>query len=304
MTSLTLDAEALARHRNMTRWQADKARRSIGYRLDSDGSGIAVELPGPAVLADLLTLPETYRRGSAIVTATGDPLDLLALAEDLRGLLAALPLRADALAPYRDLRLAASTSSPKFDTYLLDVLRLLRRSLPAEPRPVAEVVQARPLRGPAKSHAEHARDARARRRSAEEASADAWLRAWLDPEDPPEPRAYRLADLHAEAVEALLEWHDSGETLDDGREYAEPGPRVFARVLDRYLGETRKRTKHGTTYTLTNTEDDMSKTTELIIERAARMLADEAREEVETYTRREVGVAHACLTGPSLRLVK
>lgn len=256
---LTLDPARLARMRERLGRDA-RDLRPVAYRLDADGSGVAVNLPGPAYLAALLRLDgfDAYADAASLLArpsgSTEEPrsLPVLDLADGLRDTLAALPERPDAGEHYRDLRLAASVPSARFSAYLGDVVRAYRRSLskpPAAPRPKARRT------GPTKTHAETCRDSRARRISAEEDSAEAWLRSWLDPEDPPALGRALLADLHSQAVEVLEEWQDGDETLDDGREITVPGPRVFARVLDRYLGP-RTRTKNGSTYTIT--EEHMS----------------------------------------------
>lgn len=272
---LILDADGLARLRVALGREA-RSLRPVRLRLDDAGEQISLDLPGVDYLAALLALDRpAYRDGTSLL-ADDEALDLGALADGLRDTLAGLPDRPDAGEAYLDLRLAARMTSPAFGAYLLDVVRAYRRSLPAVPkRPKA------PRTAAGKTHAEHCRESRARLLADEEASVLAWLSALLDPEDPPPLGRALVADLHAQAVEALLDWRDGGDVLDNGREIREPGPRVFARVLDRYLGP-RTRTKNGNAYTLT--EEHMSPTTRAIIDRAARILADEARAEIEALT--------------------
>jgi hypothetical protein len=247
--SFALDGDALAAYVN-------GSRASVRYRLDD---GPAVDLPDPARLAAMLGRAEDglslYRRGSALLARPSDsedadpePVDLDALVEDLRALLGALPPRRDSAQPYRDLALAASSESPRFGDYLRAVVRRLRDDLPPPPR------KPRPDR-PAKvalPPAERERLRRADWRGREEASSEAVLSAWLDPMHPERRAAlagpHLAKDLHAMVSRTISNAIDKGRRLPDGREYAEPGPRVFYGVADVLLGP-RKRTKRGLTYT-------------------------------------------------------
>ncbi|WP_101524271.1 hypothetical protein [Nocardioides houyundeii] len=276
MTAPQLDLDALAALRLRRRRDRDRLARTSAFFLDDDGTRVAVELPAPRDVAHLVSLPgvEAFRRGRALLTRPDGlnedplPIDLPGLAEPLRIAFRGLPDRRDALDAYRDLSRAASVPSLRFEAYLLDVLRAYREGLPNAPESRIAEAAPRPPRGPAKSNAEILSDRRAHSRADQEASTRLWLDGWLDAENPPAPGAYRLADLHTEAVKTLWRRYDSGETLPDGREIAEPGPRVFDAVLKTYLGEGRKRTNQGVTYRMTN---NLSSTARAALDRTSRV---------------------------------
>lgn len=272
-TALALNVDALAPHRNAARYGTP-----VEYRLDSDGSGVAVSLPSPAALAAWLTFADTdaYRRGSAILTrphGSDDepmPVALADLAATLRTVLAVLPARPDAQAPYRDLRLAASTPSPRFDAYLLGVLRARRLTLPAAPaRPKAQTTGA-------KSDTERNRAYRSGVRLAETASALWWLDTYLTDEDEPaEPGStMTAAALYAEARDALEALANDEEPLDENDPgsptFRVPRQRVFLAAASDVLGKPR-RTENGTTFTIP--EESRVTPTGSLIERAAQVLA-------------------------------
>ena len=251
---LTLQADELSTYRHPLRWTQTKATRPVRFRLDSDGCSLAVDLPGPAYLADFVIIsPAAQRRGSAIISQ-GEPVDLLALASALREQLAALPACPGEGVSHRDLRLAAATDSDRVFGYCMDVIRALRATLPLEQQPV------RP-RGPRKTDAENCRNYRERLKAAEKASAAAWLRSWLlDDEDPPEPGStVQGRALYEQASEVLDMWAEDEEPIDeadpDSPPVRVPRPINFYAAADEVLG-LRKRTKHGIAYTVP--EEDMN----------------------------------------------
>lgn len=259
MTTLKLDAEALARYRNPTRWLPAKADRPVEYRLDSDGSGVAVSLPPPASLATMLTLPgaDAFRRGSTVLTrpegtdSQPGAVELPALATGLRSDLASLPDRREAGQPYRDVQRAAEVASARFGAYSLEVVRAFRAALPAAPAspkartasPTASI-----------SHAEYVRRRRAQTKATEVAQAEHLIRAWLQREMLPVGVPQSAPYLYDKAARAIERAADDGKTLPDGRNYVYLGARTFYAVADRLLGR-RRRTKHGYVYDVYTPEE-------------------------------------------------
>ncbi|MCW2790845.1 MAG: hypothetical protein JWP56_3148 [Aeromicrobium sp.] len=250
---LVLDTEALALRRNVARYG-----RPVEFRLDSDGSGVAVSLPSAASLAELLSFPptvEAYRRGAALLTRPSGsadeptPVSLPDLAATLRGVLSDLPERPDAGLQYRDVTRAASVPSPRFDAYLLAVVRALRATLNAVPRRP----KAPPTAPPRRTETARKRGQRGRSRSIEAISALWWLDAFLNDEDEPVPpgTALTASALHRLACGGLEDLADEpiDEGSDDSPLFRSPRRRVFLVAADVVLGKPR-RTEAGVTYTV------------------------------------------------------
>jgi hypothetical protein len=273
--TLTLDEDRLARLRVALGREA-RSLRPVPLTLDSEGLRLSLTLPGVDYLAGLLALDglDAFRRSSALLARPvgsdeePEPVSLPALADDLREILAGLPDRDDAGETYADLRLAARTSSAAFGEYLLGAVRAYRRDLPAVPtRPTA-----RETAPPARTHADHCRDSRARFRAQEVATIRHVLRRWHET-GALTPGSHLARDLFESASSAVERSVAAGRTLPDGSPLADYiGARNFYGVADEVLGP-RKRTKRGHVYAL-------SPTTTLLVSGASRSLADEARDEI------------------------
>lgn len=243
--TLHLDAEVLASH-VIRQAATEKPYRPVGFKIDTDGIGLSVLLPGPAILANMLSLPgvDAYRDGVRLLTRpqgsdeAPEALSVLPLADALRAALSALPERSGAGEAYADLRLAASTSSPRFDAYLLDVVRAFVRRLPKVPMVAGP-------KAPAKSPKERARAYRARQRDAVRASAVWALTMFLtldeDDEDPRIPPAdgervsgsalfEYASDLIDEVLAEYASAADEDDLADIRSEYPVTPPLDLARV--------------------------------------------------------------------------
>lgn len=262
-------------------------------RLDS---GVTLELPGFATLAEAYIVPmlrerfDVYRRGAAILTrpagtdAEPQPLNQLALAQQLVEQFAALPPREDAGRPYKDLRLFATESLPGTRAdYIGAAIRTARGQLPAW-RPPVERIE----RGPAKTPAERKAAQRARDRALEEASARAWLTGYLtgwDDEDEAPVAGSRVeaAELCADAIETIADY-DADEPIDeddpDGPVYVIPSARTFYRVADELLGARRRRNDGSRFYVIPAPpaqpkENNMDTIAEAVLERVTQQLTEE-----------------------------
>lgn len=298
--------DALAGLRDGARWQCALVDRPRRYRLDDDGCGLTVEIPGPRVLArtyvaeTLRVEVDLFRAGGAFLErprGTEEPPLAVPLAEVRDRLLEALqtlPERPDAGRPYRDLVLFVRAGRPDtVSAYLDDVLRSLRSALP-----VWRAKAAPAPRGPAQTAGERKAAQRARDRVAEEATAAWALRRWydalddpeaLDEDRPPVGQRLKIGDVYAvlrpgmeEAAQTYAEevgWRPHttpAERYEAWAEYAEeedfppvpkvPGPRTFYAVADRLLGAP-KRVRGERVYTIPAT-----------LKETPRML-DEIREE-------------------------
>lgn len=251
MTPYELDLAAL----RDGRYYAKRAEKPVQLRTDS---GVSLEVPGPAVLAEVYALPwlrsraDAYRSGSALLTrpngSEAEPLALHQgdLANDLLAALQRLPElgTTEAGRPYRDLRHYVTEASPAArSAYLGDVIAHTRRRLP-EWRPSASRVE----RGPAKTDAERKAASRERIRREEELSARDWLEGFLtgwdgDTEAPAPGSRWIASELYDMAAEAIEECIDVEEERLDGGAYFMPGKRVFYAVADELLGPRRRGAK-------------------------------------------------------------
>ncbi|MEU1841904.1 hypothetical protein [Micromonospora chersina] len=257
--------DALAALRDGGRYPrpADRPRR---LRLDD---GLTLELPSPRVLARTWALPtlaadrDVLSKGAALLCrprgATTDPtpVDFLAVADELRELLAALPPRDDAGRPYRDARLfALHGPADAVRDYARDVVAAVRIAAPryrppAGPRPAAMTA------------AERKRRSRAVLRAAEVASAEHWLSLWLGDAAP----ATRVdaRELLAQAADVIGEWVE--DHADDPEGYADeaaedgspevpavPGAKVFYACADRLIAP-RRRSAAGYVYVVPEAAD-------------------------------------------------
>lgn len=258
--------------------------------------------------------------GALLARPTGseeepEALTLRDLSSALWRALAALPECPDAGPAYRDLRLTAGTSSATFGAYLDDVVRAYRAARPALPkRPKAPQE-----RGPAMTPTERKRAERNRRRREERESA-AWLVATYlrDEDDAPDldarvsgsalfEYAEEVLGSAVEDFEALVVSPDPEHDRDvfamtreerlglweEERVLFEPiaAPLRPRRVSRRVLFETAEalglrvtRPRGSVAIRTPATEEDLmalSATTQLIVNRAAEILADRAVEEVE-----------------------
>lgn len=239
------------------RYYAKQAERPVALRTDS---GVYLEIPGPAVLADVFALPwllagerEHYRSGAALlVRPRGSqdeprPVDQRDLTPLLLRALKALPdlSSAEAGRPYRDLRRYLTEASPAArDGYLAKVISHTRRLLPEWRPPKAPKAPS----GPARSAAERKAASRERARSDEEASAREWLEGflsgWDGGEERPAPGSRWLAaELYDTAAEAIGDYAEDGEEREDGGAYRVPRQRVFYSVADELLGPRRRGAK-------------------------------------------------------------
>lgn len=248
------------------RYYAKKAERPLALKTDS---GVYLEIPGPAKLADVFALPwllsgaDAYRSGSALLRRPKGsedeprPVPQADVAEELLAALEALPelTTQEAGRPYRDLYRYVREASPAARTkYLADVVTHTRRLLPEWRPPKAPKAPT----GPAKSAAERVAESRERARREEEASARDWLRGFLtgwdgDTDVPAPGSRWLAAELYADAAEVIgdavedakeaIAEGDEPETLPDGTPYRVPRQRVFYAVADELLGARRRGAK-------------------------------------------------------------
>ncbi|WP_164198913.1 hypothetical protein [[Micrococcus luteus] ATCC 49442] len=261
MTPYELDLAALSDGR----YYAKRAEKPVKLKTDS---GVTLEIPGPAVLAEVFALPWlrsrviAYRSGSALLTrpieSDADPAAIHQghLASELLAALQSLPERTSGEAgrPYRDLRLFLTEASPATrDGYLSDVVTHTRRLLPEWRPPVPRME-----RGPAKTAAERKATSRERIRREEEASTRDWLEnfliGWGDEAEAPAPGSrWIAAELYADAASVIKDAVEDAEdaraskeepdTLPDGTPYRVPRQRVFYSVADELLGARRRGAK-------------------------------------------------------------
>ncbi len=294
--------DALARLRDGGPWRERADERPFRCRLDSDGIGLAIEAPGPRILALNLVLPllaeraEVFQRGQALLArphgADGPPapLDLADVVADLRAFLGAMPDRTDAGRPYRDLRLLTSLGSPALvEPYLRDAVRIARREARKwAPKKEPKNAEDGP---PALTPAQRQAAKRTRDRALEDASAEWWLRAYFQHAEegnlqPPPPGAWiDASDLYAQAAEALGDFADDEEELDPWDEDGEPFParvpglRRFYAVADRLLSP-RHRVAEARRYRVPENLAP-SRRDDPAVERAAEILATEFRAEAQ-----------------------
>lgn len=223
----------------------DRPRR---LRLDSDGCGLSIEVPGPRVLATTLVLPwlasrgiEGFRSrtGTALLTrpvgSTADPspVDIVALRRDLTTTLRALPERPDAGRPYNDLRLLVRMGSPaKVDTFLTEAVASARRLAPTwtvtrPARPHCE-----PIAEPAR-----VRQYRARVRTDRDTTGREWLESALTHGDLIPGERIAAGELWARARDDFLDL--DGATDDEGNPARVPGRSRFYALADAVLGPRR-----------------------------------------------------------------
>jgi hypothetical protein len=323
---LALDADRLARLRDAGDLSDHHTRRPRRVLLDADGYGVRVEIPAPSRLAKYLDLQdvEAFRSGRTILTRPISssempaPVSALDLAEALLHVLHDLPERPDAGRPYLDLRLFAEHSSAATD-YARDTVQALRRSLPEAPHPRRTVERRPPL-----NDAERKRRERARRRAEEEASIAWALAAYLDDEAPepgslvpatavrdyvrdaleyaveewrsrveePDPRS---AEYLLDRAERIAEWRENAEDdgLPPGRPRLPSSRRLYA-VAEAH-GFQRSRSHGLDRLKIPTTREDTSMTVaEALLDRAARLLLEEARPDLEALLlREEVALAEA-----------
>jgi hypothetical protein len=227
-------------------------RRNIQRRLDDDGLGLTVEYPSPLVLAEVFALPrlrqslDVFRSGAVILTRPvgsteePSPVNQLDLASDLHEALRGLPDRPDARRPYGDLQqLVRSARRGTVEEYLRATIAAFRRKDVALPvwSPPAKPLDAD--RGPVLTPAESKAAQRARKLDAEQRSARWWLASYVDEIAVPGNRI-APADLYSLAVEALSDFEDDGEQLDEDDDESPllrvPGPRTFYAEATLILG--------------------------------------------------------------------
>ncbi|RBQ03896.1 hypothetical protein DQE82_29620 [Micromonospora sp. LHW51205] len=194
-----------------------------------------------------------YRPRGAMTDPT--PVDALAVAAELRDLLAALPERADAGRPYADARLFALYGpADAVRAYLREAVAAVRVAAPryrapAGPRPAAMTA------------AERKRRSRTARRAAEVTSARCFLRDWLDAVEPGDRVA--AADLYAEAVDEIGQWTEDAAANPDAyardverdglpETPAVPGVKTFYVTADEVIAP-RTRTATGYAYVVPET---------------------------------------------------
>lgn len=284
------------------RFYKRRDEQPVKFKLDADGSGVSIELPGPRIMAEKFVLPwlrerfDVYRSGAALLVrpkgadAEPAPLNQLALAADLRAALAALPDLPTAGRPYEDSRKAAEGGTAKMDAYLATVVVVVRRIASVWKAPAAVVDAA-----PALTVAERKAAQRERERATEEASAREWLEGYLDsPDEPPTPGdRVNAAELYDSAVEVIGDYVEDGETRDDGGTYRVPRRRVFFAVADELFGASRKRGAHGSAlvYTILDPATRQETTMNLadaVIERVIEKLADEMVDKFGDGVRSEI----------------
>lgn len=276
--------------------------RPVTFKLDADGSGVSIELPGPRIMAETFALPwlrerfDVYRSGSALLVRPKGaddepaPLNQLALAVDLRAVLAALPDLPTAGRPFEDSRKAAESGGARMDAYLASVVVLVRRIASVWKAPAAVVDVAPALTPAARKAAQRDRD-----RAAETASAREWLEGYLaaDNEPPAPGDRVNAAELYDDAAEVIGDYVEYGETREDGGTYRVPRRRVFFAVADELFGASRKRGAQGSAlaYTILDPSTRQEITMNLadaVIERAVEKLADEMVDEFGDGVRSEI----------------
>ncbi|KRF16120.1 hypothetical protein [Nocardioides sp. Soil796] len=251
--TITLNADGLATIRARLGASTSKAARPVNYRADSDGTPLAVSLPGPARLATRIRLDDVdaYRSGRALLTRptgsdeTPEPVSLVDVAAALTDALRALPERPDAEQAYQDLCLAAASGGGLFAGYVTDVIRAYVKAL--SPLPKAGAVREGPKA--AQTGAERMKALRERQKVNAFASVADWLEVILLDADT--ARGWRSGDdLHAACLTYLENSYEPGESLMEEPEHivaAMPSRRDFYALLDGVL-RTRRRTKRGVAY--------------------------------------------------------
>jgi hypothetical protein len=284
---------SLAALRDGGPWQRTTALRSVTLKLDI---GLSVELPGPRVLADvvrptLIAARPLFRDGGAIVTTDGQdvrPIAVDALSGELRQIIAALPDCDDAGRPYRDLRLFVADAEPNtVAAYLHDVVRHVRAGL----RPYREVKPA-VERAPAMTPNERKRASRERKRAAQVAASEDWLRAWLADDDVA-PGAYAASELFEVATDVMDEWREDGEDV------VMPTRQIFYAAADRIIG--RRRVIDGIAHY--RKEAAVDQVTEQVMERAAQIVADRVITHAATTNESLLAKVTGADLGAPLRLV-
>jgi hypothetical protein len=272
-------------------------------RLDSDGLQLTIELPGPAVFAEVWATPfvtathDVFADGTTLLTrpagsdVTPLPASIPAMVDILRDGLAALPDHPNAGRPYQDLRLFVTEANlATVETYLIEVARRVRMAAPQWSPPKAD-------RPPAKPAVERAADSRVRRKAREDESSRTWLGSLFDEDTEhdygPGDRV-PATQLYADAADGIGEWVDwYDEDADDWAEEADaeglpavpriPSTHTFYSAADDVLGP-RRRVQGIRTYTIPEEPMNLSATSRAVLERAAEMIADELRLQLASTT--------------------
>ncbi len=227
-------------------------RRNVQRRLDDDGLGLTVEYPSPLVLTEVFALPrlrqsfDVFRSGAVILTRPAgsteepSPVNQLELASDLHEALRVLPVRPDARRPYGDLlHFVRSARRESVEEYLRATIAAFRHKDIALPVWSPPVKASDVDRGPALTPADSKAAQRARKLDKEQRSARWWLASYLDEIAVPRDRI-APADLYSLAVEALSDFEDDGERLDEDDDESPllrvPGPRTFYAEATTILG--------------------------------------------------------------------
>lgn len=242
------------------RYYAKKAEKPVTLKTDS---GVALEIPGPLVLAEVFALPwlrsqvDAYRSGSALLTRQSGSDEMPKaihqgdLATELLTVLQNLPelSTAEAGRPYRDLRLYVTEVSPAVrSAYLADVVAHTRRLLPQWRPPAPQVERAPAKTAAERKSAERKSASRERLRREQELSAREWLQGFLtgwdgDTEAPAPGSRWIASELYETAREAIAESIDLEDERLDGGAYVLPGKRTFYAVADELIGPRRRGAK-------------------------------------------------------------
>lgn len=279
------------------------ARQPVRLRLDAGThEGLKVELPGPALLADVWATPfvtaslDVFCDGTTLLTrpagsdVTPAPASIPAMIDALRDGLADLPERDDAGRPYKDLRLFVTVAdAATAGGYLAEVVRRVRMAAPKWSPPKVD--------RPAKPAAERAADARERRKAREDESSRTWLRSLFDEDaelDIGPGDRLPATELYAHASDGIGSWVEWYE--DDPEDWAEeaeaeslpahpriPSTHTFYSAADDVLGP-RRRVQGIRTYTIPEEPMNLSATSRAVLERAAEMIADELRLQLASTT--------------------
>lgn len=246
---------SLAALRDGARYAPHPGARPRRLRLDSQGSGISIEVPGPHGLATAAVDPwlvargiEVFRlrRGAVLLGrptgSTSEPsaLDTRAMRADLADDLRALPDRLDAGRPYRDVRaLAREGSAADVDAYLAEAFATVRRLAPTW-----ETTRPRPPRREPIPEPSRVRQYRDSVRADADTTGRELLEAALSDGDLAPGQRIPAAELWEWANEVFLDL--DGVIDDNGRLVRTPGRSRFYALADRILGA--RRTINGTRY--------------------------------------------------------
>ncbi|OZD37439.1 hypothetical protein CH252_33005 [Rhodococcus sp. 06-1477-1B] len=294
-------------HDNLARYQfpdilprhyrADDLRNTRTRDVEvSDDYARAARVPSPLTMAELFARPlieaqfgtvhrisRDARRFPRLTAASGD-IAVVTIGDLVTAAILALPTRddVDPIGAYANLALIVAEGNAEWiHRYAADIATAATRR-GVFPAPPVERTPA-PARRPARTVAERKADERARERDAEARSARAWLAMFQDDAAP----GYRIdaRDLYDAAVDAISDYIDDEDELDDGGAWRVPGLRVFYAAADDLLG-ARQRTATSRFYILPTIPAEREDQPDMETAADIRSRADAIREEADALAYR------------------